>query len=197
MRRVQTTLALCILIRCCSAVMSSEETHSSKYKNLNTIQVGGYPRPTLQIPLDINIKTDSEFDRCQPSKSPYCFSVRNQTNQQPQQDLTKCPFNAPDHLCAKNLCTKEFEMLESFRTSVKFLIIRDVLQPIGQLPDGCRLAVGVSSLEFKGIVQPVDSHSECTLPKLQPSIGLNASSLGHTLMFNLQITEVPEPPQNP
>ena len=194
MRRVQTTLALCTLIRCCSAVMSSEGTHSSKYENLNTIQVGGYPRPTLQIPLDIKIETESESEQCQPN-SRYCYLVPNQNNQ--QQEPAQCPLNAPDQQCSKITCNGTSEPLESFNTVFEFLISRELLEPIGQLPDGCGLIVGDSSLEFKGIVQPVDSQSECTLLNLQPSISLNASSLGHTLIFNLQITDVLEPSINP
>ena len=86
-------------------------------------------------------------------------------------------------------CNRESEPLENFKTPVEFLITRELLKPIGQLADGCGLTVGQSSLEFKGIVQPVGNQSYCTLPDLQPSIRLNANGLGHTLMFNLKVPE--------
>ena len=194
MRGAQTMLTLCILLQCIVAVISSEGTQGSKYENPNVIRVGGFLRPTLQIPLDINIKTESESEQCQPN-SRYCYLVPNQNNQ--QQEPAQCPLNAPDQQCSKITCNGTSEPLESFNTVFEFLISRELLEPIGQLPDGCGLIVGDSSLEFKGIVQPVDSQSECTLLNLQPSISLNASSLGHTLIFNLQITDVLEPSINP
>ena len=180
MREVQASLTLCIFLRCFSA---SEGTLGSKYENPNVIRVNGSLRPTLQIPLDINIKTDSELEQCQESK--YYFILQNQMKEEKFQ------------ICRKMKCNRESEPLENFKTPVEFLITRELLKPIGQLADGCGLTVGQSSLEFKGIIQPEDSPSECPLPALQPSVSLNASSLGHSLMFDLQITEAASPSANP
>ena len=183
MREVQASLTLCIFLRCFSA---SGGTQGSKYENPNVIRVNGSLRPTLQIPLDINIKTDSELEQCQP-KTKYYFILQNQMNQ--QQEPTASPHKEKIQLCRKMKCNGESEQLENFKTPVEFLITREMLEPIGQLPDGCGLIVGQSSLEFKGIVQPVGNQSYCTLPDLQPSIRLNANGLGHTLMFNLKVPE--------
>ena len=172
MREVQASLTLCIFLRCFSA---SEGTLGSKYENPNVIRVNGSLRPTLQIPLDINIKTDSELEQCRQTK--YYFILQNQTKKEKFQ------------ICRKMKCNRESEPLENFKTPVEFLITREMLEPIGKLPDGCGLIVGQSSLEFKGIVQPVSNQSNCTLPDLQPSIRLNTNGIGHTLMFNLKVPE--------
>ena len=185
-------LTLCILLQCIAAVIS-QGTLGPKYQNPNLIRVGGSPRPTLQIPLDIKIETESEFEQCQELNSPYCYSVQNQINQEEEQIPTDCPSNGPNQSCQQMLCNGESEPLETFKTPVEFLITRELLEPIGQLPDGCGLTVSQSSLEFKGIIQPEDSPSECPLPALQPSVSLNASSLGHSLMFDLKITEASSP----
>ena len=188
-------LTLYILLQCIAAVIS-QGTLGPKYENPNLIRVGGFPRPTLQIPLDIKIETESEFEQCQ-SNSTYCYSVQSEINQEVEQIPTGCPSTAPNQSCQQMRCTGESEPLENFKTPVDFLITRELLEPIGQLPDRCGLTVSQSSLEFKGIIQPEDSPSECPLPALQPSVSLNASSLGHSLMFDLQITEAASPSANP